>query len=54
MMTGCSPDHARLSRNALTALVAFPDVSVSCEPVTGLGADRVAVSELYARVVLGD
>lgn len=67
MMTGGSPNHARLSRNALTALVArrgtgpceafgtdlaiilgpgrvaFPDASVSCEPVTGMGADRPVV-----------
>ena len=67
MMTGGSPNHARLSRNALTALaarlgagpceafgadlavilgpqrVAFPDASVSCEPVTGTGVDRPVV-----------
>lgn len=67
MMTGGSPNHARISRNALTALsarlgadgceafggdlavilgpqrVVFPDVSVSCEPVIGMGIDRPVV-----------
>jgi Uma2 family endonuclease len=67
MMTGGSPNHARISRNALTVLsarlgvgpceafggdlavilgprrVVFPDASVSCEPVTGMGADRPVV-----------
>jgi Uma2 family endonuclease len=67
MMTGGSPNHARLSRNALTALairlgagpceafgadlaiilgpqrVVFPDVSVSCEPVTRSGVGRPVV-----------
>jgi Uma2 family endonuclease len=67
MMTGGSPNHARISRNALTLLsarlgtgpceafggdlavvlgpqhVVFPDASVSCEPVTGMGAERPVV-----------
>jgi Uma2 family endonuclease len=67
MMTGGSPNHARISRNALTVLsarlgagpceafggdlavilgpqrVVFPDASVSCEPVSGIGADRPVV-----------
>jgi Uma2 family endonuclease len=67
LMTGGSPNHSRISRNALTALsarlgadgceafggdlavilgprrVVFPDVSVSCEPVTGMGIDRPVV-----------
>ena len=67
MMTGGSPNHARISRNALTVLavrlgagrceafggdlavilgpqrVVFPDASVSCEPVTEIGADRPVV-----------
>jgi Uma2 family endonuclease len=73
MMTGGSPNHARLSRNALTALAArlgagpseafgtdlavilgpkrvvFPDASISCEPVTGMGVDRpVAIFEVLS------
>lgn len=72
-MTGGSPNHARISRNALTVLsarlgagpceafggdlaiilgperVVFPDASVSCEPVTGMGADRpVAIIEVLS------
>ena len=67
MMTGGSPNHARISRNALTTLsarlgaghceafggdlavilgpqrVVFPDVSVSCEPVSELGVTHPAV-----------
>jgi Uma2 family endonuclease len=73
MMTGGSPNHARVSRNVLTSLaarlgsgpceafgsdlaiilgpgrVAFPDASVSCEPVTGIGVDRpVAIFEVLS------
>jgi Uma2 family endonuclease len=67
LMTGGSPNHARLSRNLLTALsgrlgsgpceafggdlavilgprrVLFPDASVSCEPVAGVGVETPVV-----------
>jgi Uma2 family endonuclease len=73
LMTGGSPNHARLSRNLLTTLagrlgtgpceafggdlaiilgpqrVVFADVSVSCDGVSGLGAERpVAIVEVLS------